>query len=213
MRLKAGGFSCVKIKVGRRKPGEDAAIVREFAAKFPGLRIRLDANQSWSLDEAKAFCAALRGPAVDYLEEPLRNATQIPDLYAATGLAVAVDETIGVTPLRVWSEWAGVKVVVVKPTLLGGIQRVQRLALLAAEKGFRIVVSSSFESGVGLGMLVQLAAAFSRDELPVGLDTYRWLAADVLEERLPLEGPVIDVSRVEALTRRVDMAQVHALAP
>ena len=212
-RLIAAGYTCVKIKVGRKTPSEDAELVRHMAARLGTCRIRLDANQAWSLEDAKAFHKALGGTLIDYLEEPLRNVTQIPDLIAATGLPIALDETIGNTPMPVWSAWVGIKALVVKPTLLGGLQRVKRLADVATEKGFQLVISSSFESGIGLGMLVQLAAAFSGEQVPVGLDTYRWLSADVLEERLPLHGPVVEVSRVEALTRRVKMEQLQALKP
>ena len=43
---------------------------------------------------------------------------------------------------------------------------------------------------------VALAAALG--DTPAGLDTYRWLADDVLERRLPLAGPTVDVADVLA---------------
>ena len=59
-----------------------------------------------------------------------------------------------------------------------------------------MVVSSTFESGVGMRHLVALAAALG--DTPAGLDTYRWLADDVLERRLSLAGPTVNVADVLA---------------
>ena len=73
-----------------------------------------------------------------------------------------------------------------------------------------VVVSSVFESGVGMRHLVALAAALG--DAPAGLDTYRWLAADVLARPLAVGGPTVDVA--EALApNAVDVGRLDALAP
>ena len=100
------------------------------------------------------------------------------------------------------------RAVVLKPTLLGGLYRTLRFAEEAKALGIKAVISSSYESGVGTGALVALAAAVG-DE-PVGLDTYRRLAEDVIEVPLDLPAPFMDVRRATEAARRVDPRKIEA---
>ena len=52
----------------------------------------------------------------------------------------------------------GVKALVVKPSLIGGIEASEVLALEAKAKGVKVVLSSAFESSVGLACIAALAA-------------------------------------------------------
>ena len=91
----------------------------------------------------------------------------------------------------------------IKPSLVGGIGRTLQLATLARSVGARPVISSAYESGIGLRGLVALAAA--TDAEPAGLDTARIMQNDVLSERLPLEGAFVDVPAL--LARPLTMAE------
>lgn len=53
---------------------------------------------------------------------------------------------------------AGVRALVLKPTVLGGLKVCLELHALASSKGLQTVVSSSFESSVGLAHLAVLAS-------------------------------------------------------
>ena len=189
-RLVAAGYTSVKVKVGRGDLEAEAYLVQAIRQRVgPGVEIRLDANRAWSVEQATAFAAAVAGAGIAYVEEPLRDASVLPELWHDTGLAVAVDESVqerGEAAIRGWARAA-----VLKPTLLGGIAATLRLALHARSVGVRPVLSASFESGVGLRGVAALAAATGAE--PAGLGTYRWLAADVLDERLPLDRARIDV--------------------
>lgn len=82
-----------------------------------------------------------------------------------------------------------------------------RLAEAAKALGMRVVISSTYESGVGSGALVALAAAVGGE--PVGLDTYRMLAEDVIEVPLDLPAPFVDVRRAAEAARRVDVRKLE----
>ncbi len=187
-RIKAAGYAAVKIKVGRGAPAEEAARVKDLAGRLEGVRIRLDANRAWRLADAVTFAKSLSGVAVEYVEEPLQRSGELPLFHRDTGLSVALDETLTDTPRSVWESYEGVAALVVKPTITGGLARTHRLAQLAKARGWRLVVSSCFESGVATGALCELAAAYGGPDSPAGLDTYRWLGDDVLSARLAL-GP------------------------
>lgn len=78
----------------------------------------------------------------------------------------------------------GVTALVLKPAVLGGFERTAQLAAWAAQRGMRAVVSSAFESSLGLSQLAQLAAALEAAPgaraTQHGLATLTWFAEDVL---------------------------------
>ena len=98
--------------------------------------------------------------------------------------------------------------VVMKPMFLGGISRVLRLADRATSLGIRPVVSSAYETGVGTAALVALAVGTGGGGIPAGLDTYRRLAADVVEPRPPLPASHVSVREVAAFGRGVVPARL-----
>ena len=202
-RLAHDGYRTVKLKVGREDVLADAALVRDVqAAVGPDVALRLDANRAWSRGDARRFADALAGVALDFVEEPLADAAGLPELWLDTGLPIALDETLqqqgGIDQIRGWAA-----AVVVKPTLVGGIAAALAIAERARSVGVRVVISAAFESGVGLRGLVALAAATGGHA--AGLDTYRWLARDVLAVRLPLGRPLVDVPGLLARPVRVSL--------
>ena len=171
---------------------EDVAAVRAVRQSLPdAVALRLDANRAWSWGQAVAFAEGVAGLALDYVEEPLAEPARLPELWHDTGLAVAVDESVQEgAAIRGWATAA-----VLKPTLIGGTVATLRRAAEARSVGVRAVLSASFESGVGLRGVAALASAVpggAAGAEPAGLDTYRWLAADVLP-RLPFDRPRVDV--------------------
>ena len=209
-RMRAAGYRAVKLKVGGRGVAEDVRLVRKVGeALGVGVSLRLDANRAWGFEEALEFGRGLADVRVEYVEEPLAEPGRLGELAGLWGLAVALDESlVGMEPGNLTRHrYAGA--VVLKPTLLGGISRTLRFAKEAKVLGMKAVVSSSYESGVGTGGLVALAAAVG-DE-PVGLDTYRRLAEDVIEG-LDLPAPFINVRRATEASRRVDRRKLEALS-
>lgn len=207
--VRRAGYRAVKLKVGRAAVEADAQRVRQLhAALGDAVALRLDANRRWTLPDAAKFAEILDDVPLAYVEEPLQDPTNLVSLVGKTGLPVALDETT-----REWTpeevpEALPVRAVVLKPTLLGGITETRRWAAWARHHNAAPVVSASYESGVGLRMLVALAGALSNG--PVGLSTYPRLAADVLRPRLPLDGAAVDVEQVYASA--VDRTAVRPLA-
>ncbi len=209
-RMRAAGYRAAKLKVGGRGGSGDARLVREVGeALGDGVSLRLDANRAWGFGEALEFGRGVSGVRVEYVEEPLAEPGRLRELIGRWGLPVALDESlVGMGPEGL-GRHRYARAVVLKPTLLGGLSRASRLAGEAKALGMRVVVSSSYESGVGTGALVALAAAVGEE--PVGLDTYRRLAEDVIEVPLDLPAPVVDVRRATEAARRVDVRKIEPL--
>jgi L-alanine-DL-glutamate epimerase-like enolase superfamily enzyme len=97
--LLALGFDWIKIKVGRDDPAEDAERVRAVRALIgPERRLCVDANQAWTLPEARRHADRLAGAGADlvWLEEPLHpeDVEGHTDLRRSTALPIAVGESI-----------------------------------------------------------------------------------------------------------------------
>ena len=184
---------CVKLKVGRTDIQED---IERVAAVRAILRdhqsIRLDANRAWEWDAAVEFGSAVAELDVEYIEEPLAvspdHAIQLERFVQVTGCPYALDESLvehsnstDAVASRDEALYAyeSASAFVVKPTLLGAIDEVRRLAAM----GKPLVFSGCFESGIGTAQIARIAAQFSPD-IPAGLDTHSRIADDLIEERL-----------------------------
>lgn len=202
-RMREDGYEAVKLKVGGRPLEEDVVLVRTLKeALGESVALRLDANRAWTLHEAMEFARGIVGVRVEYLEEPLADPAGLEAFTRSCGVRVALDESmVGMAPGAL-EEHRYASAVVMKPSLLGGISRVLRLADRAASLGIRPVVSAAYETGVGTAALVGLAAGIGGG-VPAGLDTYRRLAGDVIEPRLPLPASHVQVRETVASGRGV----------
>lgn len=203
-RMRKEGYLTVKLKVGARTVAEDVALVRALGEELGNeIFLRLDANRAWSYDQAAKL--ASRIPRFEYIEEPLADPARLPELVRELGVPVALDESlVGMHP----DGLAGhryARAVVLKPTLLGGITRTLQMAEAALDLGMTPVVSSAYESGVGTAALIALAAGLGERPVPVGLDTYRMLAGDVIETPIGLPAPSVVVGETMEASRKVDV--------
>lgn len=190
----AAGFGCLKLKVA---PGEPLAALVEWvgavrAAVGPGIRLRLDANGTWTEAEALARLTALAGLDLEYAEQPVAAAlgpAGLARVRRASPVPIAADESV--TDLEAAERLlaaGAADVLVVKPSRVGGPLAAALLARAAAAHGVATVVSTMFESGVGLAAASQVAIGLSGPSRAHGLAT-----ADLLVSDLLVDGPrVVD---------------------
>jgi O-succinylbenzoate synthase len=210
--LTRSGYRAVKVKVGGKLLEEDIRLtlkVREVIGNETLLR--LDANRAWSLEDAISFGKSVNGSNIDYIEEPLADPDHMTTYIAQGGIPVALDESLLEHPFERLARIQGIKAIVLKPTLLGGFRASSRIAHKARQFGLQPVVSSSFETGVGIAGLARLAAAVSRD-IPVGLDTYRWLATDVVLPMIETQKGYIDLDELERRPLEINHPLLEELA-
>lgn len=211
VRLAKAGYRTLKVKAGRRDVPEDARKIRRIAsATGDGLRLRLDANRAWSMSEAVEFASRIEGivPRIEFLEEPLSDATPeaLRTFSEETGLPVALDESLsGAEPgILDGGRYSFVRGVVLKPQVVGA-SRSLAFARRAALFGADVVVSASYESGVGMLGLLRFARECATGVPPAaGLDTYRRLGKDVLKQRLELSGPAFEAQNLSPPKLRYD---------
>ncbi|RME28476.1 MAG: o-succinylbenzoate synthase, partial [Candidatus Zixiibacteriota bacterium] len=186
--LLEAGYRTVKMKVGRGDLDKEVSLVREIRSLLPAtIRLRLDANRAWSFDEAVRFCESIRDVDIDYIEEPVSDSSRLVALAAQTNIPVALDETLPALSAAELERFRGVSAVVLKPTMLGGITRTLAFVRAAEKIGARVVISSTFDTGLTVATLAELAAAVCDEQTACGLDTLHWLADDILSPRPVVE--------------------------
>ena len=166
--------------------------------------LRADANRLFSLEQALAFAQQLHldNVELEYLEEPVSDPVSDLGRFAAeTGLPVALDESLddGVLaapmlepPARGSIGLDGVSALIIKPSLLGSLERTCALLRWSAARGVGCTVSSAFDSSVGLCKLAGIALAADACDGGAtaarshGLGTLSWFAADATDAPLQL---------------------------
>jgi o-succinylbenzoate synthase len=187
---RTSGCRTAKVKVA--EPGQTLAddvsrleAVRD--ALGPDGRLRIDANGSWSVDEAVLAVRELDRFDLEYVEQPCASIDELADLrrrLARSGLQVliAADESIrrAQDPYQV-AQRAAADIAVLKVQPLGGV----RACLQIAERiGLPVVVSSALETSVGIRAGLALAAALPDLPYACGLNTVALLADDLAIEPL-----------------------------
>ena len=168
------GFKTLKVKVGRINSVLEARGIQEIRKMVgPDIKLRLDANRSWDLVTAIEFGKSVEPTDIEYIEEPVQNPVELPRFFDACNVPFAFDETLHhvMDPTISFDAYTGLRALVLKPTLVACTARLIALVNQARNKGVLPVLSSSYESDVGLTALAQLAGSISGEEIAVGLDT------------------------------------------
>ncbi len=192
-------YETFKLKVGQGTVEEQVKRIRRVRDVLPSKAVlRLDANRAWSLETARAIAKALPDFLPAYVEEPLADITQLMAFYESTGWALALDETLhGMKPDQPLPEIKGVVAWIFKPTLMGALDDIIEWQARAYRSDKVAIISAAYESGVGIRMLAEIASRIST--WAAGLDTYRFLAADVFEPRLDFDAGWIDLHDARTL--------------
>ena len=174
-----------KLKVGRGELKSDIYRVKQLLEALPEqVCLRLDANRRWSLQQSVEFVNKIDATRISYIEEPVKDSEDCQAFYQQTRMPFALDETVQ-NPDYEFVPEAGLAAVIIKPTLVGGIRRCETLIQAAREAGVHTVISSSFESVLGVDILSNLARVWAPGEA-AGLDTLSAFSSHLLDEPVTL---------------------------
>ena len=152
----------LKWKVAACDPEEEWCLLQGLLDKLPSsARLRLDANGGWDRLQAWRWVEQLRGdPRLEWFEQPLA-ADDWEGLHAiAAVVPVALDESLQAHPA--WrDQWEGWQV---RRPLLEGDPRPLLRDLLRGKP--RLMLSTTFETGIGARWLAHLAALQAQGETP-----------------------------------------------
>ncbi|MCU0230576.1 MAG: dipeptide epimerase [Acidobacteria bacterium] len=185
--LRRTGARALKIKLGspegREQDRAHFAAAAEAAAPFH-VRLRVDANGGWSVDEALAMDLWLAERGVDYVEQPLAEGreSELPHLLARRTLPIFADEScrFAADVPRLADRVDGINLKLMK---CGGITEALRIVAAARAHRLSTMIGCMSESSVAIAAGASLGGLFDH----LDLDSHLNLAPD------PAEGaPIVD---------------------
>ena len=189
------GFTTFKLKLGAesaktipqggflrtRESGdvEQVRAVRE--ALGSGVRIRVDANEAWDLETAKATLGALEPFEVELAEQPVAGLEGMAELAAATSIPLAADESVATLAEAEEAVALGACAYTgIKLSKVGGPEEA-----LAIADVLPAYVTSALDGPVGIAAAAQVALSLAetghpeRLHLAHGLATQRLFASSI----------------------------------
>jgi L-alanine-DL-glutamate epimerase-like enolase superfamily enzyme len=192
--LVAAGFATLKLKLDGGSDGSPGAWWTEAvagvrAAVGPEVALRVDLNGSLSPDAARAWLPTVADLDLEYVEQPIApdNAPQELAGLRDAGVPIAADESVTDMAAALDLLDAGCDALVVKPTRVGGPLRATEIIQATVDAGVPAVVSTLYETGVGLAAALHVAATVPGDQAH-GLATGQLIANDPVEGAPPVIG-------------------------
>lgn len=150
----------IKVKVGRSDPQTEYALLSRVRDLLPEAELRLDANRAIAPAELDERLEAFAGFRPAFLEEPapLESVLGMTDAPFPLG----IDESLADSPeTRLDQALAcdAIGVVVLKPTLLGGLGPCWALARRARKAGRKVIISHALEGVIARAAAAHLAVA------------------------------------------------------
>jgi o-succinylbenzoate synthase len=204
-RLVRDGYRTIKMKVGRESIDEEIRVVNRLREIInEKARLRIDANRRWSFAQALRFAKSVGLQNIEYIEEPCPDSRQLNDFFDQTEMPIALDESLDELSLDGLENIGGLKALVIKPSVIGGFERSMRLVRYGIAHQIYPVISSAFESGLGLCALANFAASLNLENTAMGLDTYRWFVKDLLERGFKTADGKVDVEVAYSRSREIN---------
>ena len=151
----AKNYQILKIKLGSGKDKEIVERIRQETDKL----IRVDANEGWSLDEAKSMCNWLEDKNVELIEQPLKadKLHLMKELKHASPIPLIADENClradDILPLT--DSFHGINIKLMK---CGGCAEVPKMFKYANDSGLKVMLGCMVESSVGITAMSQFAS-------------------------------------------------------
>jgi len=187
----AAGYQRIKIKI---KPGLDIDPVRALREKFPRVRLMVDANSAYSLNDAPML-KQLDAFHLMMIEQPLGW----DDIYSHAKLQrqletpICLDECIHeVEHARAAIETGACRIINIKLGRVGGHTAARRMHDLCQEKSIPVWCGGMLESGIGRAHNIAMSS-LANFSLPGDVSaSRRYWAEDIID-------PEVEVSKLGAI--------------
>lgn len=161
------GFHVLKLKIGGINFDDELTLIRDIRRRYSrtDLEIRLDANGSFTPDNAMSRLDQLAEYDIHSIEQPLRagQPVQTAALCSSSPIPIALDEElIGWRDAQQAAQLLDEikpQYIILKPTLIGGFAQADTYIREASLRGIGWWATSALESNIGLNAIAQWVAA------------------------------------------------------
>ncbi len=171
------GYNCIKIKVGGLNFEKECDILQYIRKKYfrEDIKLRLDANGAFKPEEALSKLYDLSKYKIHSIEQPIKpGRPEMEELCKKSPIPIVLDEELigfdQMTDKRKLLERIKPQYIIIKPSLIGGIQSSQEWISTAESLGIGWWMTSALESNVGLNAICQFTANYPI-HIPQGLGT------------------------------------------
>ena len=159
------GATILKIKLGKNATEDVLRIKTIRAAVGQTCKIRIDANQGWSFEDAKKALVQLAEFDIEFCEQPMRvyNDDKLPELMQVSRIKIMADESVynHHDALRLIKNNA-CHYINIKFAKSGGINEALKIIEVAKKYDIKCMMGGMLESRVALTAFAHFAAANSQ---------------------------------------------------
>jgi L-alanine-DL-glutamate epimerase-like enolase superfamily enzyme len=151
--FKQSGANILKVKLGKDAAGDVERIKQIRETVGPGLKIRIDANQGWSYDDAVFALTAMGKYDIEFCEQPMRNwyDDRLPQLMQHSPVKIMADESVyNHHDARKQINSGSCHYINIKMAKSGGIFEAKQIHDLAQERGIACMMGGMLESRIAL---------------------------------------------------------------
>lgn len=174
----ATGFTCIKLKIGAIDFKQELNLLAFIRSHFDEntIEIRVDANGAFDGSEALDKLNQLSVYKLHSIEQPVKTKQlkTMANLCKLSPFPIALDEElIGVFDYNKKAQlldFTKPQYIILKPSLIGGIQGCKEWIQLAEERNIGWWITSALESNIGLNAIAQFTFTLN-NKMPQGLGT------------------------------------------
>jgi L-alanine-DL-glutamate epimerase-like enolase superfamily enzyme len=151
--FKRSGATIFKVKLGKNAVEDVARIKQIRQAVGPEMKIRIDANQGWSFDDAVFALQALGEYDMEFCEQPMRtwHDDKLPQLMQLSPVKIMADESVyNHHDARKQINSGSCHYINIKMSKSGGLFEAKQIHDLAAENGIPCMMGGMLESRIAL---------------------------------------------------------------
>ena len=201
MMVERYGFRTLKVKGGQGMKADSQGIREIRSAAGTGVRLYVDANGFYSMQEAERYVNAMADAGAEVVEDPcalapdrdfeaLQNSCPVP-ILVDFGCASRRDAHLFIE--------RGARALSLKPGRFG-LSDTKAMLDMANKAGIATVVGLFGESALGTLAALQLASILPQGSLPAETSWYLAMTRQVLKARLEIRGGGIELPSIAALS-------------
>lgn len=151
--FKANGAKILKVKLGKNAQTDTERIKAIREAVGADMKIRVDANQGWTFDEAVFALQAIAEHDIEFCEQPMRTwyDDKLPALMHISPVKIMADESVyNHHDARKQIESGSCHYINIKMAKSGGIHEARKIQDIAATHGIPCMMGGMLESRIAL---------------------------------------------------------------
>jgi len=187
--IRLSDFEVVKFKASFAVFKPLTSLIKLIEKEKLNIKLRIDFNGVLDYENAKSFLRDFSGcPIIDFIEQPTMSIENILKLQNHTSLDIAIDESIlDKANFEFYLQNSKKPLIVVKPSLVGGLIFLDKIKNIISNKNGRIIISSNFESPIGFTYVLLCSSLFPNEIH--GLDVIKYFSfSDKFKALIPVKG-------------------------